>query len=409
MQPSKKEQRMKTKKRFNLGLLASLLALAVMMTSCASIQKLIDQGRYDDAFELAVRKVAGKKNKKPKYVAGLETAFERLTQRDMKAIENLKKDDRPSNWVKINNIHERIARRQSIVEPILPLYDKNGYKATFSFVRVDDMMQESREKAAAYYYAIGQKSLVEAEAGDKRAARRAYEELNKTKKYFKPYRDRQALMQRAHELGTAHIVFEMKNNAHAYLPAHFEQEILRISTNDMNSFWNQFHLNKEEGKAYDYKVVMNIRNIDVSPERMDAREYVDRKEVRDGYEYVLDENGNVAKDSLGNDIKVERYKIIEAFVLETTQHKAAIVGGYLEYFDLETNNLLRSDPISVEAVFTNCAATYRGNYDALSRDSRRRIGNVPMPFPRDEDLLVQAAQDLKPIVKDRVGSSQFLP
>ena len=399
---------MKTKKRCNLGLLASLLALAVMMTSCASIQKLVDQGRYDDAFELAVKKLAGKKKKNPKYVAGLETAFERLTERDMKQIKLLKQDDRPSNWVKINNIHERIARRQSIVEPILPLYDKKGYKAAFRFVRIDDMIQESKEKAAGFYYASGLKSLEAAERGDKRAARRAYDELNKTKQYFTPYRDRTALMQKAHELGIAHIVFEMKNNAPAYLPPYFEEELLRISTGDINNFWNQYHLKMDKDISYDYKVVMNIRDIDVSPERMDAREYIDRKEVQDGFDYVLDENGNVAKDTLGNDLKVKRFKIIEAVVLETTQHKAAIVGGYLEYFDLNTNDLLRSDPISVEAVFTNCAATFRGNYDALSRQSRRRIGNHPMPFPRDEDLLVQAAQDLKPIVKNRMGQSSLL-
>jgi hypothetical protein len=35
----------------------------------------------------------------------------------------------------------------------------------------------------------------------------------------------------------------------------------------------------------------------VSPERISERNYIDEKEITDGEEYVLDANGNVAKDT----------------------------------------------------------------------------------------------------------------
>ena len=44
---------------------------------------------------------------------------------------------------------------------------------------------------------------------------------------------------------------------------------------------------------------MRLTNIEVSPEQIKEREYEDTKEIEDGFEYVLDGNGNVAKDSSG--------------------------------------------------------------------------------------------------------------
>lgn len=70
---------------------------------------------------------------------------------------------------------------------------------------------------------------------------------------------------------------------------------------------------------YDYEIKLCIIDIVISFEVVREREYVDSCNIQDGFEYVLDECGNVVKDLLGNDIIVFCEVIIEVWVLEILQ------------------------------------------------------------------------------------------
>ena len=93
---------------------------------------------------------------------------------------------------------------------------------------------------------------------------------------------------------------------------------------------------------------------------------------------------------------------IEAWVLETLQQKEAIVEGLVELRNLETGRLIRTAPLTANAMFENYASTFRGDKRALSTETRRRIGNSPVPFPSNEILILQAAEQLKPVLLDRI-------
>lgn len=370
--------------------------------------KMVETGNYDQAIELAVKRLAGKKNKKVKYVQALEEAFTKITARDMAMAENLKREGRPENWTKINAIYQQIKYRQDKISPLLPLIDKDGIKANFRFVKVEGLERESRENAAEFLYADARQSLARAKDGDRMEARRAYNQLEKVGRYYRDYKDKDQLMDLAQELGTSYILFEMTNNAPVVLPLGFDREITRMSVNDLNSKWKEYHLRQQEGVEYDYKVVMNITDINVSPGVVQERQYVDDREIEDGFDYVLDENGNVKKDTAGNDIKVPRNVIIRAEVLETYQNKVANVTGRLEYIDLRKNQIIDTDQIAVEAIFENYAATFRGDERALTKESRNRIGNRPVPFPDNEDLLFTAAEQMKPVIKRKISRTHVL-
>lgn len=385
-----------------------LALISLVLASCTSPMKLVESGDFDQAIELSVKKLAGKKTKKTKYVMALEEAFEKITSRDMALAENLKEEGRPENWEKINDIYRKIKRRQDKISPLLPLIDKEGIKADFRFVKVDGLERESRNKAAAFLYEDARNSLAQAKEGNKMAARNAYRQLEKIGQYYTNYKDRTQLMELAQELGTSYILFEMVNNAPVVLPIGFERELTRISINDLNDRWKEYHTRQQTGVDYDFKVVMNMTAILVSPGLVQEREYVDSKEIEDGFDYVLDENGNVKKDTAGNDIKIPRRVIIRSKVFETYQNKVANVSGRLEYIDLNHNQVIHTDHIAVEAVFENYAATFSGDERALSKESRRRIGNRPLPFPENEDLLFTAAEQLKPLIKEKISKSSIL-
>ena len=390
-------------------ILAPLFLLAFMLTSCHTAQKYVESGNYDDAIDLCIRKLKGKPKKKLEYVQGLELAFRKAQARDLGTIEQLKTEARPELWDRINSIHRDIRDRQNKVAPLTPLIAKNGYRAQIQFVEIAAMERQSRDKAAEYLYDQSVSLLTLAEKGDRMAARKAHGLLlDLQKRYYPSYRDKDALLAKARDLGTSYIVFEVKNQSGKLLPRVFSDRLMAFDKQGLDSEWREYSFEEKPGLHYDYKVIYKVRDIDISPERVQERAYIDEKKIQDGYDYVLDKRGNVMKDSLGNDIKVPRMVIIRADVLEVHQSKAARIGGAIEVRDLRGNSLLETCELATEVVFENYASTFRGDERALSQDSKNRLGNRPLPFPRDEDMLVQAAERLKPNLKDALRNNATL-
>lgn len=390
-------------------ILLPLFLLSFLLASCHTAQKYVESGDYDSAIDYCVRKLKGKPKKKLEYVQRLEQAFRKAQARDLATVEQLKAENRPELWERIHDIHLGILNRQHKVAPLTPLVAKNGYRAQIQFVEIGPMERQSREKAAEYLYDQSVELLDRAERGDKMAARKAYGMLQDLQnRYYPNYRDKDALKAKARDLGTSYVVFEVKNQSGKLLPRGFAERLMAFDKQGLDSEWREFSFEEKPGLHYDYKAIYKVRDIDISPERVQERSYIDEKKIQDGWDYVLDKRGNVMKDSLGNDIKTPRMVFIRAEILEVHQTKAARIAGAIEVRDLRNNDLLETCDLATEVVFENYASTFRGDERALSQDSKNRIGNRPLPFPLDEDMLVQAAERLKPNVKEELRRSRSI-
>ena len=390
-------------------LLSAALALTLFTSACQTAQKFVESGDYDGAISYCVQKLRGKKKKKTDLVKGLEIAFIKAQARDLNTANHLAASGRPENWERVNSLHRQINIRQNKIAPLLPLVSKDGYRAKFDFVNIGQLEAESREKAANYLYTQAEELLERADRGDRQAARDAYTALQDLEtRYYKQYRNMDQLLRDARALGTTHILFEVQNQSNKILPRDFNERILAISANDLDRQWQAFHFSPNPKLPVDYRVVLNIRQVDISPERINERAYVEEKEIQDGWEYVLDERGNVKKDTSGNDIKVARMVCIRAQVLEAFQTKAARLTGTLEIMDAVQNSRVDTRDIGTEILFEHYASTFQGDRRALTADTKRRIGNSPMPFPRDEDMLIQAADRLKPEIREELRRSRAI-
>lgn len=381
-----------------------LAILFLALPSCTSVESLVESGNYEETIRLAQRRLTGKQKKNPKFVAALEEAFNKITARDMAAARTMTDGGTP-NWGRIYDIYNNIDRRQRALQPLLPLVDKHGHQAEFRFAKVDRLIVQAGDNAAAQLYADANRALANGRSGDKAAARTAYNLFSKTERYRNNYRDSYQLSQEAEQLGIVYITVKMVNNSGGYLPRGFENELLRVRTTDLDDRWRIYDFGERAGRNYDYNAQIVIQDIRVSPERVNQRAYIDEKEITDGEEYVLDINGNVAKDTLGNDITRPRLAIIRADVIEVLQTKSAIVTGSLVLYDNVARRVVDEDRLTAEAVFENYASTFRGDRRALSNQTRRRIGNQPIPFPSNEALILDAAEVLKPQLKDRLANS----
>ena len=391
-----------------LPLLVLLLgALLLSAPGCKSVDQLVESGNYEQAIALAQRKVTGKDRKNPKYVAALEEAVNRANERDMERAAFLQQKN-GTDWTRVHALYDGIKRRQDALRPLLPLYDKDGRKANFRFVRAEDLLVDAEDRAAEQLYGEGVELLRAGRQGDKAAAREAYQTFESVERYRPDYLDSRQLALEAQALGIVYVAVDVANESQSILPRGFEEELLRIQTSQMDDRWRVYDLQPTGEGEYDYRARLVIRDIAISPERLSERTYTDEKEITDGEEYVLDDKGNVAKDSLGNDIKRPKKVRVKAQVVEVLQTKVAIVTGSMQLYDLRLDRVVDEEELTAEAQFEHYASTFIGDRRALSSESRRRIGNRPQQFPSDEQLVLDAAEVLKPILQQRLTESRKL-
>ena len=373
-----------------------ILGLTLLIASCKSVQNLVDKGDYDGAIHLAAKKLHGKKNKKTKHIKGLEEAFAKVNARDFAYIESLNASAYPERWDKVYDILLDIDGRQHKISPFLPLISKDGYVGHFEFIPTADRIEEASLGASVYHHQRAEALLTDINYSRKADATEAFHELKKIDRYFRNYKNKESLMEIAHHFGKTRVKLETRNTANAVIPRDLQSELLAVSIPALNSFWTEFYTyDLEDNTPMDFRAVLEIDDLEVSPERETQRQYQDSQEIVDGFDYVLDESGNVAKDTLGNDITQDKYVTITADVIEIYREKAAYVKGSLKIIDLNGKQLIDQFPISSEAIFTSYASQFFGDRRALSNASRNRLRSNPERFPQDEELIWQAAEEVK--------------
>ena len=393
-----------TAKRYN-HMKAPLLTISyvglflgsILLSGCGSAAKNIDQGDFDQAIDQVLDRMEGKRKIKTDWVMTLEEAFQKATARDLARIDRLKAEGRGENWPKVFDIYRTVRLRQDRIANFLPIISEEGVKANFKFVRVNQLEFEAKEKAVEYFYESAKELIQRAEEGDRLAARAAFDNLTNIDSYYQDYRDKATLKELAMELGTTFVLVEVENYAPVVLPAGFKEALLELDEENLDSRWRVFHTRRARGVEYDYTTVVELIHLDVSPDQVREREYEQRATIEDGWEYVLDDRGNVKKDSLGNDIKRPKEIEVVANVLESIQTKAATLTAALQVIDRRNNARVEREELTAEAFFENYAATFSGDDRALDAEARKKIGNRPVPFPTNEQLLLDAAFDLRRI------------
>ena len=383
----------------NIAIPLFVFFLLMSSFSCTSIEKLVDSGQYDKAIYFATNKLSGAKVNKVEYVRGLETAFKKVTDKDMAYIEKLKNEGNPESWETILSVYATISNRQESIRPLLPLTDENGKKANFLFVNTNDLEKEAKEQTINFLYSSAKDFLQEARSTkDRIPARKAYDALLRLKNYAGRFLDVPQLEREARELGTTKILVNVQNYSQAVFPAGLEDEILRLGFRDLDREWQKFDAYPERNREYDLGITLILSNVQVSPGAVSEKSFSEKKEIPDGFQYLLDEKGNVKKDTAGNDIKLPKNKVIEAQILEVFQSKSAGLSGRLEVMDLHTKGVRESRDINTVAIFENRAASFKGDERALTEDTKKRLGNRPAVFPTDAILLLEAARKLRPLV-----------
>lgn len=379
--------------------LSHFLLVALLFTSCVSSVKYLQRGDYDAAIRKSV-KILIKKPDKAKEIEVLQKAYTLANQQDQEAIDRLKLSGQPDIYDEVLYYYNRMNGRQDVVER-LPQHVLN--RIGFQHVDYSRTLAESKKKAAAFFYAH---AVVLLEEGDKYSARDAYDELIQVKGYYPVYRDVDSLINVSLYRGTNNVLFRFTNKSNSILPKDFERDLLKISLKDLNIDWVNFDTSPVEGIVYNYTIYLYIKEINVSPEFVKEEHYTETREVEDGFNYVLDKNGNVMKDSLGNDIKVARYVTLRCDVVETQLHKDSQVRGSLDIVDNYNDQLVKTQEVVVQYNFDHRFAAVHGDPDALSKKTKKLTREKPVPFPSDAQMIFDTNEGLKERVKNIISRNQ---
>jgi len=363
-----------------------ILLLALFVISCASSQKMLQRGQYDRAIDRSTERLMKRPNN-AKELEVLKEAFYLANLFDRERIEFLELEGLEESWVEIYLLYEQKNNRQNKIRRL-----PSQIRSQFEFQNYDQQIVDSKASAADVSYRRGIEYL---EKGDKMSARLAYQEFSNAAAIHPGYENVNQKLQLAEEQGRNNALFMIENNSGMVVPEFFDSEIRKVTLQELNTLWLNFDTHENQSREYDYFIVLNITDISFSPETLDRRTFTETKEIQDGMRYELDRNGNVKKDSLGNDIRVPNLVNVSAEITQTTQLKSAIVGGSLDFYNLHTDQLVRTDNIAVEAVFSHKFGEYSGDRRALSEELQRIVRGSQIPFPSNEGMMMDAAQLLK--------------
>ena len=392
------------------SLAIALFTLLLISEGCKTPTKLYENGDYDGSIRLVESRMRKKKVDEDD-IKILVQSFNHINGLESDKLTRLRAEQRTDEkWTEIYKIANRIRERQDLIKPYMTYDDEKyfGRLQDLKYTNVDYAIAESRDGAAEYNYKLGVEGLERARKGERKQARTAYESFIKVGEFYTTYKETATLKDEAYTLGINHAYFRVENDSRAFLPADFEAQVKSVFVRDLNTKWVKYHTFKDPNLRYEYDIIDRLTRIEISPERNDNNRWIEEAEVEDGYNYVYDDGGKVKKDTAGNEMKTKRFIKVKAEVFEVRQFKEARVFGFLEYNDNRTGEKVLNQPIEANGAFQNVAVRFEGDKRALKKETSRRLGGSPKPFPSDGDILLLVTENMKQRTKSIMDDNGYI-
>ncbi|KFF16062.1 hypothetical protein [Flavobacterium hydatis] len=386
-----------------------LFSILFLVLSCGvkTTQSLLSDGDYDGAINRAVEGLRNKKDSKGKqdYVYLLEEAFAKAKERDLRNLDMMAKEANPANIERVYNTYIQLNNRQEKIRPLLPLQlMKQGKNAYFPFDNYSEQIVSSKNALSKYLYENASTLL---KSKNKLDFRKAYDDFAYLESINPGYKNTKKLMDEALFKGTDFVDVYAKNETNMVIPRQLQNDLLDFSTYGLNDKWTVYHNARQKNVVYDYSLVLNFREIFISPEQIKEKEFIKERQVKDGVRTLLDGRGRPVKDSLGREIKVDNFRTLRANIYEFRQFKSCQVTAKVDYIDLKGNQLIQSFPITSEFIFDYTYATYKGDRNACEDSYISYFNKRAVPFPNNEQMVYDTGEDLKAKLKDIIVRNRF--
>jgi hypothetical protein len=381
----------------------AFLVTVLLLSSCGSTTKKLQQGNYDAVIDKTVKKLI--KDADADDAAEMDRAFRMANDRDLERIKFLTMENNPDNYDEIFSRYNILKERQRKVRTVTPL-TVDGKTYSYEYVDYDAVMIEAKRKAADYFYNNG-KGLLE-NALQKQDYREAYYQLMKASEYSGgQFENMDALIYDARMKGISRVIVEVNNQTPLKLPPLVEEDLISFDTRGLGNEWVEYHFKHvDESASYDYAVYVKLLSIMVSPDNVKDIDEIFKKNISDGFDYVLDANGNVMEDTAGNDIKVQKFKEITCTMIETQQFKSVEIRGEVEILSYNPDRLIQKEPFGASNQFEHSSARAIGDVGALTEEALKKTQQEKIPFPTDVDMVLMCTETIKPAIRNAIYANR---
>ncbi len=368
-----------------------------LFISCRSVDKLIEKGNYDEAISLLVNKIAGKKNKKDEHLVSLENAFVKATKRDFNRIEFLKEKNESRDYDEIYAIYSKMQKRQFIIEPLLPLVGKNGYKPHFKLVNYNEDLIEYADKAFRYHYTEAKELLTH---NSKVKARQAYLHLEQALYYNENVKDIDYLFEKALNKGSTFVSVEHNNNIRSFESWTLEEEMISWPFFKLDKKWLDFEYYSEEDVNIDYHVIIELNDIWISDNNQHTKSYSSSKQIQ-----VQEEKWEVkeSQDSTKTSVSENKTITVKANISETFRKKEAHLKSRIKFIDSRNDAVVYVHPIDIYEIFEG----YSNSFDGDERAVDIILDSSCESFPSDEEMLMTMIEVFQVKVFDEIDKFDF--
>ena len=344
--------------------LIPVLLLGAMLTACDTTKKLYEAQQYDQVIQRVAPEVCkGKMNDKDiNYVAA---SYHKANQADHERIQALKATGQPDVWPEIYQRYCSMKGRNDALK-CFPSKVKKGIN--YVKLDLDEDMTVARNHAEAFLVAKIEQLLATGTKENGREADKHFAQLLKTNK-DNPNIPRY-LMRTSLCFGDA-VFLGYGNSSDYRLSPEFKATVLAFDEGELPTY-NVFHTEWDRSFFYMYTVAAVVKEVKISPVKLDE---VTFKET----------NGS---------------KTVE--VTDYSQNKSVKVSGNIICFcsscSICSDEPMFSVPFEVTSTFKNDYTTIKGDREACSAETLKRLNTNPVPVPTDESMLIDAARKLNDLI-----------
>ncbi len=385
-----------------------ILISVLVLSSCASNTKLMQNGNYDRVIQKTTKKLMKKPN--AKLAAEMDRAYRLANERDMERITFLQREDNPDFYAEVMSRYGTMKTRQSQVRTVTPL-TVEGKTYSYEYVDYDAKIIEYKNKAADEHFRIG-KMLLE-NPKNKMDFREAHYNLLRARELGgNKFPDIETMIHDAYMMGISRVLVVPVADENAPVTRLDLESLITFDPSGLKgNEWIEYHfINPTNGVNYDYDVVVNIHAIETSEDKESEERTEFKKKSTIEFDYYKDANGNVMKDTAGNDIKL--YKDAEATMIKTHKEKTASIRGEVVVIDRTGGNEITCMPVpfSSSHMFMNDSYEVIGKIEAVPDGAKRNLEKKELPFPSESELIKVCLEKAQPVVRDAIykSSQQYI-
>lgn len=356
------------------------LALVFFLYSCKTASKLYQQGRYDEAVELAAKKLSKKPNDATQLDI-LQNAYRFAVQDHESRIRNYTNSNSDLRWEQIyheyadlQNLYEAVRRSPSVYDLVQPT-DYSSYMTTY------------KEQAGNARYERGLELM---DQGSKKGFQDAYFEFQKALALMPGDLSAKQKMNEAYANAVTNIVvtppsrFGYQYSSYNFDYNNFNYNVLRYLNSNTRSQFLRFYSPNEAGSSLRADQVVDMRFSDVNIGR-----YRDQRSVREVSKQIVSKEIIIKKDSV-----VREYTTVTARITTTTRSLQA--DGLLQASIRDANSrFVWSDTYRGDYSWIATFSTYTGDERALSDEDRKLINQREQWPPSNDDIIRVIMDDIQ--------------